>query len=118
MSRRRITTPSITPRRSRARIAKNPQDADAHFQLGAAIGLNASYIATVDGSALGAFRAAREAYDEHQKVLDLDPKRKDAGLIVGTYRYIVSTLILPLRWFAYAAGFGGDRQLGIRMIED
>jgi predicted Zn-dependent protease len=103
---------------ARQQIAQNPRSADAHYQLGAAIGLNASYIATVDGSAVGAFRAAHEAYDEHQKVLDLDPNRKDAGLIVGTYRYIVSTLVLPLRWFAYAAGFGGDRQLGIRMIEE
>jgi tetratricopeptide (TPR) repeat protein len=103
---------------ARHEIAQNPRSADAHFQLGAAIGLNASYIATVDGSAIGAFRAAHEAYDEHQKVFDLDPNRKDAGLIVGTYRYIVSTLVLPLRWFAYAAGFGGDRQLGIRMIEE
>src|SRR5579872_2868057 len=103
---------------ARQQIAKDPRSLDAHYQLGAAIGLNASYIATVDGSALGAFRAAHEAYDEHQKVLDLDPTRKDAGLIVGTYRYIVSTLVLPLRWFAYAAGFGGDRQLGIRMIEE
>src|SRR5712692_751429 len=96
---------------ARQQIGQNPRSADAHYQLGAAIALNASYIATVDGSAVGAFRAAHEAYDEHQKVLDLDPNRKDAGLIVGTYRYIVSTLVLPLRWFAYAAGFGGDRQL-------
>ena len=72
---------------SRQRIEANPRDADAHYQLGAAVGLRASYIATVENSAVGAFRAAREAYDEHEKVLDLDPRRKDAGLVVGTYRY-------------------------------
>src|SRR5258706_802856 len=33
---------------ARARIAANPRDADAHYQLGAAIGLRASYIATVE----------------------------------------------------------------------
>jgi tetratricopeptide (TPR) repeat protein len=82
---------------SRQRIEANPRDVDAHYQLGAAVGLRASYIATVEGSALGAFRVAREAYDEHEKVLDLDSGRKDAGLIVGTYRYIVSALALPLR---------------------
>ena len=61
-------------RRSRSRasaIAANPRDADAHYQLGAAVGLRASYTATVEGSVLGAFRAAREAYDEHEKVLSL-----------------------------------------------
>jgi tetratricopeptide (TPR) repeat protein len=102
---------------SRQRIAANPRDVDAHYQLGAAVGLRASYIATVEGSALGAFRAAREAYDEHEKVLDLDPLRKDAGLIIGTYRYIVSALALPLRWVAYVAGFGGGREKGLQMVE-
>ena len=46
----------------------------------------------------------------------LDPHRKDAGLIVGTYRYIVSALALPLRWVAYMAGFGGGQ--GTRAAHD
>jgi len=103
---------------SRKRLAEGARDADAHYQLGAAIGLRASYIATVDGSAIGAFRAAREAYEEHERVLTLDPGRKDAGLIVGTYRYLVSVLALPLRWVAYMAGFGGGREKGLRLIEE
>src|SRR5262245_24037411 len=94
---------------AKQRLAANPKDPDAHYQLGAAVGLRASYTATVDGSVTSAFRAAREAYDEHEAVLSLDPRRKDAGLIVGTYRYIVATLALPLRMMAYMAGFG-DRK--------
>jgi len=103
---------------ARQRIGKSANDADAHYQLGAAVGLRASYTATVDGSVVGAFRAAREAYDEHEKVLTLEPHRKDAGLVVGTYRYIVATLALPLRWMAYVAGFGGGREKGLRLIEE
>jgi len=103
---------------ARQRITKNPKDADAHYQLGAAVGLRASYTATVEGSVLGAFRAAREAYDEEERVLDLQPQRMDAGLIVGTYRYIIATLSLPLRVVAYAAGFGGGKDKGIKQIED
>ena len=103
---------------ARQRLSANPKDADAHYQLGAAVGLRASYTATVDGSVTGAFRAAREAYDEHEQVLNLDPRRKDAGLIVGTYRYIVATLALPLRMMAYVAGFGGNREKGLHLIED
>ena len=102
---------------ARARIAANPRDASAHYELGAAIGLRASYIATVDNSALGAFRAAKNAYAEHETVLELDPNRKDAGLIVGTYRYIVSTLALPMRWAAYVVGFGGDKEKGLQLVE-
>jgi tetratricopeptide (TPR) repeat protein len=102
---------------ARAQIRANPRDADAHYQLGAAVGVRASYAATVDGSVLGAFRAAREAFDEHEQVMKLDPRRKDAGLIVGTYRYIVAALSLPVRLMAYIAGFGGDKDRGLRLIE-
>ena len=103
---------------SRARLAKNSKDADAHYQVGAAVGLRASYAATVDGSLMGAFRSAREAYEEDETVLSLDPKRKDAGLIVGSYRYIVAALSLPARVVAYVVGFGGDKAKGLHMIED
>ena len=103
---------------ARTRIDRNPRDADAHYQLGAAVGLRASYTATVEGSFGGAFKSAREAFSEHERVLELDPKRKDAGLIVGTYRYLVSTLSLPMRWMAYMAGFGGDKDRGLQLIQD
>ncbi|MBA3271017.1 MAG: DUF3808 domain-containing protein, partial [Acidobacteria bacterium] len=58
------------------------------------------------------------AYNEHEAVLALDPSRKDARLIVGTYRYVVSALSLPIRWMAYVAGFGGDKRRGLQMIEE
>jgi len=103
---------------ARRRTELDPKDADGHYQLGAAVGLRASYTATVEGSVMGAFRAAKEAYEEHELVLSLAPQRKDAGLIVGTYRYVVATLSLPLRWMAYMAGFGGNRDRGLRLIED
>ena len=103
---------------ARQRIARNPKDADAHYQLGAAIGLRASYSATVEGSVMAAFRAAREAYDEEEQALALQPHRKDAGLIVGTYRYIVAALAMPLRMVAYIAGFGGGKEKGIKQIEE
>jgi tetratricopeptide (TPR) repeat protein len=51
-------------------------------------------------------------------VLDKAPGRADAKLIVGTYRYIVSTQSLPVRLLAYAAGFGGGKERGIAMIEE
>jgi tetratricopeptide (TPR) repeat protein len=102
---------------ARKGLEMNPRDPDAHYNLGAAVGLRASYTATVEGSVLNAFRAAREAYDEHEQVLSLAPQRRDAGLVVGTYRYIVATLSLPIRWVAYVAGFGGGRERGLSLVE-
>ena len=100
------------------RLDGAPDDAQAHFDLGTAVGLQASYIASVEGRLLAGFRAARRSYEEQERVLELDPTRKDAQLIVGTYRYIVSTLSLPMRLMAYVAGFGGGKERGLNMIEE
>ncbi|MEP6917858.1 MAG: hypothetical protein ABJC89_19585, partial [Acidobacteriota bacterium] len=100
------------------RLHDNPADADAHYQLGAAHGFLATYKATVEGRLLGSIGSARRAYNEHERVIELDPRRKDAGLIVGMYRYGVSLLSAPLRILAGLAGFGGGRERGLRLIED
>jgi len=100
------------------RAAAAPKDPQAQFDLGTAVGLQASYIASVEGKLMAGFRAARRSYDLQEQVLELDPKRREAGLIVGTYRYIVSTLSLPMRLMAYVAGFGGDKNKGLRLIEE
>jgi tetratricopeptide (TPR) repeat protein len=100
------------------KVAAAPQDAQAHFDLGTAVGLEATYTASVDGRLMAGFRAARRSYEELERVLEIDPSRKDAGLIIGTYRYIVSTLSLPMRVMAYVAGFGGGREHGLKMIEE
>jgi len=98
-------------------VRRNSNSASAHYDVGAAVGLMATYRATVEGSVLGGLTAARRAFNEQEKVLSLDPRRRDAGLIVGTYRYIVASLPFPLRWMAYAVGFGGGRERGLQMIE-
>jgi tetratricopeptide (TPR) repeat protein len=99
-------------------VAAAPNDAQAHLELGTAVGLQATYIASVEGKLMAGFKAARRSYDETERVLELDPKKKEAGLIVGTYRYIISTLSLPMRLMAYVAGFGGGKERGLQMIEE
>ena len=101
----------------RERVAARPRDPQAHYELGAAEGIRASYLATVDGGVMSALGAARDAFNSHEKVLALDARRADAGLIVGTYRYLVAALALPARLVAYMVGFGGGRDRGIRMVE-
>jgi tetratricopeptide (TPR) repeat protein len=100
------------------RARANPRDLDARYHVGAAVGLLASYTATVDGKLLSAFRAARRAYNEHEEILRLDPQRKNAALIVGMYRYIVSAFSLPVRWMAHIAGFGGGKARGLQLLEE
>lgn len=103
---------------AQARLKRNPNDVSALYAVGAAAGREAAYIATEEGRLMRAFLAARRAFDAHERVLALDPARKDAGLVVGTYRYLVATLSRVARWFAYLAGFGGDKALAFRLLND
>jgi tetratricopeptide (TPR) repeat protein len=100
------------------RVAASPRDPQAHFELGTAVGLQASYIASVEGRLMAGFNAARRSYDEQETALKLDGRCKEAGLIVGTYRYLVSTLPWYMRVGAYIYGFGGGKETGLRMIEE
>lgn len=93
-------------------------DPSSHYDLSAGLGLAASYAGTIKGSMWSAMRLARRAVSEGQTVLKLDKARKDAGLVVGTYRYIVSQIPAGLRWLAYIVGFEGGKDQGIRQIEE
>ena len=103
---------------ARKKIAANPRDPEGHYELGAAVGLRASFAATIQGSVRAAFGSAREAYSAHERVMELDNRRRDAGLIVGTYRYLIAGMAMPMRWVAYAAGFGGGREKGLTLVKE
>lgn len=99
-----------------ARLKAAPEDLQAKFDLGAAYGLQASYLASVEGSVSSAFSSARRAFNAQEEVLTRDPSRLGAGVVVGTYRYVVSGLALPSRLFAYMVGFGGDKEKAITIL--
>ena len=99
-------------------LARAPGDLDAMYERGAAVGLQASYTGTIEGRMWPAFRQARRAYLDHAEVQRRDPRRKEAGLIVGTYQYVTATLSAPLRWMARFAGFTPSREQGVRNIRE
>jgi tetratricopeptide (TPR) repeat protein len=99
------------------RLDLNGSDIGARYDAGAAYGLQASYAASIDGSLTSAFRTARRAFDAQEQVLERSPQHPHASVTVGTYRYLISALSLPARWFAYVAGFGGGKERGIGMLE-
>lgn len=103
---------------SEREVAARPKDARAHLDLGTSLGLQASYTASVEGRLMAGFRAARRSFDECEQALALDPSRKEPALIAGTYRYIVSTLSLPIRMMAYVIGFGGGKERGLQLVEE
>jgi hypothetical protein len=103
---------------ARLRLRLNPHDADALYFEGAAAGWLAAYMATEEGRLMRAFRAARRAYETHNRLQRLAPARHDTGLITGTYRYLVATLSPLERWIAYLVGFDGNKPTAFRLLED
>lgn len=100
-----------------ARLTETPNDPDVLYDAGAAYGLHASWTASVEGRIRGAFGMARRAYNTQERVLNIDPSRVGAGAVVGTYRYAIAGLGLASRMVAYLAGFGGDKEKGIALLE-
>lgn len=102
---------------SEMRVRQDPRNLQARYDAGTAYALEASYTATVEGSVLAGIRLAKRAYDAQEFVLEKDPQRVEAGLVVGSYRYLISTLSMPMRFVAYIVGFGGGKDKGIALVE-
>ena len=103
--------------RAEARVVRNPRDGRALYDLSSALGLQASWSATVEGRMSRAFGSARRAYKTATQASVVSPDDPDPLLILGTYRYVVSGLSLPTRMVAYMAGLDGDRARGLQMVE-
>lgn len=100
-----------------ARVKRAPNDIEARHDVGEAYAVQASYLGSVDGSVVAAFRAAKRAFDAQEEVLARQPGRADAIFVIGIYRYAVSVMSLPTRVMAYMAGFGGGKDKAISMLE-
>ena len=100
-----------------ARLETNPRDVQAKYDAGVTYGLQASYTASVEGSVTSAFGPAKRAYSTLDEVLEREPSRVSAGVVVGTYRYVVSTLNPAMRMFAFVAGMGSGKEKGIALLE-
>src|SRR5262249_2929851 len=75
-----------------ALVAKNKNDADALYYLGAYYGVMAGYEASTARKFYSAMRNGSRCVDAHEKALKLKPDYYDAYLSIGVYDYIVGNL--------------------------
>ena len=106
-------------RRTEAAAARLRTDSpiDLRYEVGAAYRFLSTLEGTIARSQWRSLGAARRAYREHQRVLSVDPGRADAGLTIGLFRYVISTMPAWSRIVARVAGLDGDRASGIRLVE-
>src|SRR5262245_49409625 len=100
-----------------ALVAKNKNDTDALYFLGAYYGVMAGYEASTARKFFGAMRNGSRSVDTHQKVLMLNPEYYDAYLSVGMYDYIVGNLPFAYKALAAIAGVRGNKQRGITRLQ-
>jgi len=61
---------------------------------------------------------ATAARKDHNRVTELDPSNYDARLIQGLHDYIVGSLPWTYRMLGFLVGFHGDKEKGIRTVEE
>ena len=102
---------------ARQAIAKSPNDQDALFALALTSGLRADYTALVEKRNMAALKYTKEANLQAKKLLGIAPQYYDAYLATGISKYIVGSLVAPVRWFARLAGYEGNKDDGIKELQ-
>lgn len=98
-------------------LQKDPNNVDALYQQGVAIGFRSTYNYMVKKSWLDSLRDATAARKLHNRVLELDPSRVDARMMQGLHDYLIGSLPLVYKMFGFLAGFHGDKERGISELK-
>jgi tetratricopeptide (TPR) repeat protein len=101
-----------------ARLAKNPNDIAALYAEGIAYGLRSDYYWVVKKSWRDSLADATAARRLHNRISQLEPSNVDARMVEGLHDYIVGSLPWHWRMFGFLIGIRGDKEKGIRTVQD
>lgn len=102
--------------RADAVLARNPDDIEGLFFRGAAEGVSSAYLASIEHSYYGAYRAGQSAREYHERILALDPDYGDACLLPGVFEYTVATLPRSLRLLGFLFGVRGSKEKSVELV--
>ncbi len=103
---------------AQARIDKNPKDTGALYALGVAYALKSNYDFLVRKAWKDALSEASTARKLHNKVTEIDPSNYDARLIQGLHDYVIGSLPWTYKALGFLVGFRGDKEQGLRTVEE
>jgi tetratricopeptide (TPR) repeat protein len=101
-----------------AELKQDANSIPALYALSVAHGLRANYAFLVEKAWSQALHDATTSRKYSDRIVTLDPKFVDAYLVLGLHDYVVGSLPLYLRMVGFLAGFHGNRELGIRELQD
>jgi tetratricopeptide (TPR) repeat protein len=102
---------------AKVRIEKDPNDSGALYAQGVSYGLRANYNFLVRKAWIDSLKDATAARKAHNRVLEINPNFTDAKLVQGIHDYIVGSLPFTMKLLGFIAGFQGDRESGIRSLQ-
>lgn len=105
-------------RLSEEALKRDPSDLHALYCGAVAHGFRANYLFLVEKAWMDSLKQATAGRKLEQKLMELDPSLIDARLGLGVHDYIVGSLPFYMRAFGLVAGFHGDKEGGIREIEE
>lgn len=98
-------------------LQSKPDDTAALYAMGISYGLRANYNFLVRKAWLDSLRDATQGRKLHNRITDLEPSYVDARLVQGVHDYIVGSLPWHYKLMGFLVGFRGDRDEGVRTLE-
>src|SRR4051812_17528891 len=100
------------------RLEQEPNDVEALYARGVTRSMQSTYSGLVQKAWLSALGNAKGSREDHERVLKLDPNFSDAKTVVGTHEYVAGSLPWAVRMLAHIAGLGGNKQTGIKLLQE
>jgi len=103
-------------RLANARLKSDPNDVDALYARGVTRALRLTYVGLVEKSFFSAIRNAIASRNDHERVLQLDPKYENAKLVVGIHNFVIGSLPLAAKMVVGIVGVSGSKQKGLQYL--
>ncbi|MGN6591506.1 MAG: tetratricopeptide repeat protein [Terriglobales bacterium] len=99
-------------------LQRDPDNAQAHYDLAVAYGLQGNFDFSVQKSYWSALSEAKAARREAEAAHKLHPGWVDPLLILGVHNYVAGSLPWSVKIFSKLAGYGGDKDEGLRQVTE
>jgi len=103
---------------AQARLKARPDDIAALYDLGISYGLRSDYYWVVKKDWRNSLKDATAARRQHNRITQLQPSNVDARLVEGLHDYIIGSLPWTWRTLGFLVGIHGDKEQGIRIVQD
>lgn len=101
---------------AKARLEKNPHDAEALFALTLAAGMESNARLVLKKQHMESLKRLKEANEYAKQLLAVEPDADDAYVAVGSANYIIGSLSGGARFMLWFGGIHGDKKLGMQQL--